>query len=343
MKIGLIGYQSSGKSTLFEWLTGVRADPSLSHTSQSAMAEVPDARIDPLCEIYRPKKVTRAAIEVVDTPGLSRTHEGNATRLSLIREAGCLVQVVAAYDKAFDPVADLASLQEDFLLADMEIVGGRVERLREATRKPRPNREQQLAELAAIEPIHEHLESGKRMFELSLNDEQKKAVRSFCLLTEKPLMAIFNVGDDETDLEQYNKYSTEQCRVIAVPVGLELELARMAPEDRDAFRAEMGLVGFDRDSLIRTIMDVSRQMLFFTAGEKEVRTWMIRQGGTALEAADGIHSDLARGFIRAETMSCADLIRLGGERELKAQGLMRQEPKDYVIQDGDILNIRFSV
>ncbi len=343
MKIGLIGYQRSGKSTLFEWLTGVPADPSLSHTSQAAMAEVPDHRIDPLCEVYHPKKITRAAIELVDTPGLSRTHEGNAARLSLIREAACLIQVVAAYDRSFDPVADMASLQEDFLLADLEIVSGRVDRLRDSVKKPRPNRDEQIAELAAIEPVLTHLESGKPLSDFEMSDEQRKATRSFCLLTDKPLMAILNVADDETDLEKFSEHSTKDCRVLAVPIGLETELARMEPAESQAFREEMGLTGYDRDSLIRTIMEVSGQMLFFTAGEKEVRTWMIRRGGTALEAADGIHSDLARGFIRAETMTCDDIIRLGSEREIKAQGLMRQEPKDYVIQDGDILNIRFSV
>ena len=117
----------------------------------------------------------------------------------------------------------------------------------------------------------------------------------------------------------------------------------MSPEDRAAFREEMGIGHFDRDALLRTLLDASGQMLYFTAGEKEVRTWMLRQGGTALEAAANIHTDLARGFIRAEVMTCDDLIRLGSEREIKAQGLVRQEPKDYVIQDGDILNIKFSV
>jgi hypothetical protein len=117
----------------------------------------------------------------------------------------------------------------------------------------------------------------------------------------------------------------------------------MTPEDRAEFEREMGVGHGDRDSLLRTILNVSGQMLYFTAGDKEVRTWMLRQGGTALEAADNIHSDLARGFIRAEVMQCADLIRLGSEREIKAHNLMRQEPKDYVIRDGDILHIRFSV
>src|SRR5262245_49750370 len=135
MKIGLIGYQGSGKSTLFEWLTGVKADPALAHLSQSAMASVPDDRVQPLCDIYHPKKVTLASIELVDTAGLSRTHEGNAARLAQIREAGCLILVVAGYDRSNDPLADAAAFDEDFLLADLEIVSGRVERLRESTKK----------------------------------------------------------------------------------------------------------------------------------------------------------------------------------------------------------------
>jgi ribosome-binding ATPase len=131
--------------------------------------------------------------------------------------------------------------------------------------------------------------------------------------------------------------------VMAVPAGLELELSKMTPADRAEFEREMGLVATDRDHLIRTLLAVSGQMIFFTAGEKEVRTWLLRQGGTALEAADGIHSDLARGFIRAEIMTVADLVRVGSEREIKAQHLLRQEPKDYVVRDDDILLIRFSV
>jgi ribosome-binding ATPase YchF (GTP1/OBG family) len=342
MKIGLVGYQGSGKSTLFEWLTGVPADPSLAHTLQSAMATVHDQRVKALCEIYHPKKVTEAALEIVDTPGLNRKHEGNAARLATIREAGCLLQVVGAFSGP-DVQADLDGFEEDLLLADLEIVSGRVERLRESVRKPRPNRDEQVAELAAIEPLLATLEAGTPLTDVELSDEQLKATRSFQLLTLKRRLALLNVADDEQDLAKYARFSTPRRPVIAVPIGLELELARMESKERDEFRAEMGLVSFDRDGLVRRIMEASGQMLFFTAGEKEVRTWMIPQGATAVEAADSIHSDLARGFIRAETMSCADLIRLGSEREIKAKGLMRQEPKDYRIQDGDILNIRFSV
>jgi ribosome-binding ATPase YchF (GTP1/OBG family) len=342
MKIGLVGYQGSGKSALFEWLTGIPADPSLSHTVQSAMATIVDDRIQQLCQIYAPKKVTQASLELIDTPGLSRTHEGNAARLSLIREAGCLVQVVAAFDGT-DAAADLQRFEEDLMLADLEIVTGRVERLTESVKKPRPNRDEQKAELDAIQPLLQLLEEGRPLTDIKLSPEQEKATRSFQLLTQKRRMAIVNTADDEPQPDRFTSRSTSAIPVFAVPIGLEAELARMSPSEQAEFRAEMGVESYDRDGLIRAIMQQSGQMLFFTAGEKEVRSWLIPQGATAVEAADSIHSDLARGFIRAEVMNCADLIRLGSERQVKANNLMRQEPKDYVIQDGDILNIRFSV
>lgn len=342
MKIGIVGYQGSGKTALFEWLTGVPADPALAHASQSAMAPVPEPRVDSLCQIYRPKKVTLAALELVDTPGLSRTHEGNPARLGLIREAGCLVLVVAAFGGS-DPLADLAGFREDLLLADMEIVSGRIGRLRESVKKPRPNRDQELAELAALERVLQSLESGRPLTADQLSEEELKATRSFRLMGEKPMLVVVNVADDDERIERFDRSAAGEPPMLAVRVGLERELARMDESERAEFEQEMGLGGSRRDLVLRAILDASGQMLYFTAGEKEVRTWMLRQGGTALEAADNIHSDLARGFIRAETMQVDDLVRLGSEREVKAAHLVRQEPKDYVVRDGDILNIKFSV
>jgi hypothetical protein len=342
MKIGIVGYQGSGKSTLFEWLTGVRADPALAHAGQSAMASVPDPRVAPLAAIYHPKKTTLAALELVDTPGLSRTHEGNAGRLALIREARALVLVAAAFDGG-DPAADLRCFDEDLLLADMEIVARRIDKLEEQVKKPRPSRDQDLAEIAALRPILAALEEGRRVRDLKLSEDQARATRSFQLLTERPVLVVINTADDESRPDRFAPLATPERPVAAVPLGLELELSRMAAEERASFLAEMGIASYDRDGLIRRIMDVSGQMIFFTAGDKEVRTWMLRRGGTALEAAENIHTDLARGFIRAEVMTCADLIRLGSEREVKAANLMRQEPKDYVVKDDDILHIRFSV
>jgi len=344
MKIGLVGYQGSGKSSLFHWLTGVAPDPAQAHVGQTAMAAIPDPRVEPLCAVYHPKKVTLAALELADTPGLTRSHEGNAARLGTIRDTGCLVLVVAGFGGS-DPRVDLASFAEDALLTDMEIVSGRIDRLRESLKKPHPAREREMeqSELSALEPLLATLESGTALREVELTDEQSKAIRSFRLLTEKPKLIVVNTADEEPNPARFQEGLPPGQRLVAVPVGLELELARMSPEDRAEFEREMGLAPSQRDDLLRTILDVSGQMLYFTAGEKEVRTWLLPRGGTALEAADNIHSDLARGFIRAEVMQCDDLIRLGSEREVKAHHLMRQEPKDYVVRDGDILHIRFSV
>ena len=344
MKIGLVGYQGSGKSTLFTWLTGVPADLATAHLGQSAMAAVPEPRIQQLCDIYHPKKITQASLELADTPGLDRSHQGNPARLGLIRDSGCLVLVVAGFDGS-DWKADLAGFREDLLLADLEIVTGRVERLRESVKKPRPNRDQEIVELAALEQVLATLETGTPVPASSMTEDQFKATRSFRLLTEKPTMVILNVADD-ADVEDASHASadpTNSPRLLAVRVGLESELSKMPPQDRADFEREMGIGPSRRDLTLRTILDASGQMLYFTAGDKEVRTWMLRQGGTALEAADNIHSDLARGFIRAEVTQCADLVRLGSEREIKAAGLIRQEPKDYVIRDGDILHIRSGV
>jgi hypothetical protein len=187
------------------------------------------------------------------------------------------------------------------------------------------------------------IESGKPLREAHMTEEQLMVTRSFSLFSEKPRLAIINTTDDEDNPQRFTDASTDELPIVAVPVGLELELASMTPEDRAEFEEEMGVGGTDRDELIRTLMDVSGQMLFFTTSEKEVRSWILPKGGTAVEAAGNVHTDLARGFIRAETMTCADLVRLGSEREVKAQHLVRQEPKDYVVQDGDVITIKFNV
>lgn len=339
MKIGIVGYQGSGKSTLFHWLTGMAPDPSLAHTVQSAMCTVPEPRIEDLFKIYHPKKITQAALEIVDTPGLSRTHEGSAQKLATIREAGALVLLVAGFGGT-DAKADLQNFADDLLIADLDIVHGRVERLRDQVKKPRPDREKEQAELASLEPILAELEAGRPLRQFAMTPEQRKAIKSFQLFSDKPRLIIVNLADDDTDPERFRSLAPEGAELHAFSIQLQMDLAGMEPAEREAFCREMGVQPFDRDELIRRIMHVSGQMLFFTAGEKEVRTWMIHQGGTALDAAAGIHTDLARGFIRAETMSHADLVRLGSEREIKAAGLMRQEPKDYVIRDGDIITIK---
>jgi ribosome-binding ATPase YchF (GTP1/OBG family) len=187
------------------------------------------------------------------------------------------------------------------------------------------------------------MEAGKPLRADEMTDEQLKVTRAFRLFSEKPRLVVFNTADDEQHPERFTALGTPEMPAMAVPAGLELELSKMSPEDRAEFEREMGVGGTDRDAIIRRLLAASGQRLFLTAADKEVRTWLLPQGGTALEAAASIHTDLARGFIRAEVMTCRDLVRLGSEREIKAHHLLRQEPKDYVIQDDDILFIRFSV
>ncbi|RMF99952.1 MAG: redox-regulated ATPase YchF [Planctomycetota bacterium] len=343
-KIGLVGYQGSGKTTLFQWLTGVEPDLSLAHVGQTAMALIEDPRLDALQKIYDAKKVTHAGLEICDTPGLDRSHEGNASRLAVLRDVDCLVLVVPAFGGK-DPAQELTSFEEDLTLADLQIVANRIERVQEALKKPRSkqDREETETELAVLQAVQEGLESGNPLREADMTAEQQRFTRSFRLLTEKPRMVVVNTADDEQDFDRFKSMVPPDLPLFAAPLGLELELSQMSPDEAAAFREEMGVGGADRNALLRMMMDTSGQQIFLTAGPKEVRSWMFRKGGTAVEAAAAIHTDLARGFIRAEVMSCSDLIRLGSEREVKAQNLVRMESKDYVVDEDDILLIRFSV
>ena len=343
MKIGIVGYKGAGKSTLFEWLTGVKADPALSHGTQSAMAAVPEPRIAALCEIYHPKKVTMASLEIVDTPGLARDLEGNPARLAQLREVDCLVCVVPVYDGA-NLQKELLAFEEDLTLADLELVMNRIERVKGPQKRnlSKADNDKFAFELATLEMVQAAIEAGKPLREDELSEDQQKVTRAFRLMSEKPRMVIVNTADDATDIESYQDFSTEKCPVIAVSVRLETELAAMSPDERTAFLDEMGLTASDRDKILKMLLDASGQMLFLTAGEKEVRTWLVRKNGTAIEAAAEIHTDMAKGFIRAEIMKCDDLIRLGSERAVKAENLNRREPKDYVIQDGDVILFHFS-
>lgn len=339
MRIGIVGYQASGKSTLFQWLTRVAPDPASVHQGQSAICHVPDDRIEALTEIYQPKKITRAGIELVDTPGLARSHEGSAAKLVLIRESDCLVIVVAAFGGA-DPRSDLESFKDDLLIADLDIIGRRLERLAEQVKKPRPNRDDLLAEQAALQQLQASLEQHGHIDDVKLTADQEKQLKAFQLFSQKPRFFLINTDDEVTDMAPLEALAPQGTPCRAVPLQLQLELENLSDQERREFCQEMGVQAADRAGLIRELMDASGQMLFFTAGPKEVRSWMIRKGTTAVEAAGDIHTDLAKGFIRAEVMRVEDLVRLGSERAVKAEGLMRQEPRDYIIQDGDVVLIR---
>ncbi len=343
MKVGLVGYQGSGKSALFEWLTGCKPDVSGSRSAHGATTAIPEPRLEQLRQLYQPKKVTPASLEIVDTQGLARTHQGNAARLATIREAGCLVLVIGAFEVE-NPADDWQSFEEDLLLADMEVVSGRIERIQASLKKPIPHqeREQLVRELKVLEELLEAMDQGRPIRESGMSEEQLKFTRAFRLLTEKPRMIVFNTRESSEVPPEWVAGLPPGIPAVAIPVALELELEGMKPEERAEFEGLLSENRVTRDQLLRLIMDAAGQMLFFTVNAREVRSWLLRKGGTALEAAGLIHSDMARGFIRAEVMRVQDLVRLGGEREVRAQHLVRQESKDYVIHDDDVLLIRFS-
>ncbi len=343
MKVGLVGYQGSGKSTLFELLTGVKPDVSKVQTGQAGIATVPDERFRGLIELYRPKKESPAKIELFDTPGLSRDQQSvNSQRLGVIREATALVQVIGAFGGC-DAAADVAAFHDDLVLADLQIVNNRIERLKKDVIKPRPDRAELQAELDALQPVVDLLGERKTLHDFEFDEVQERAVKSFSLLTRKQLLVVVNTEDSDYHTSLLKPLEEQGIRIMMAPIGLELEVEALPEEERTEFAAEMGLGEPCRDRVLRTVFEVTDQICFYTCAEKEVHVWLLQRGSTALDAADQIHSDLARGFIRAEVMAVDDLLRLGSEREVKAAGLQHVEGKDYIVQDGDEIVIRSGV
>ena len=343
MKLGLVGYQGSGKSTLFELLTAVKPDPAKAHLGQLGTAVVPDSRFDRLVSLFKPKKTSPARIELFDTPGLDRkAQDVNAQRLGVIRESNALVLVVGCFAGA-DPVADVRSFQDDIILADLQVVTNRMSRLQKDVAKPRPDREQLQAESAALEPIAARLNEGRSVADMVFTEAQDKATKSFSLLTRKKQLVILNTADSSQAAEVIGPLEAAGHRVVSAPIGLELEVQQLPPEDRETFAHEMGLGEPCANKVLRAIFEVTEQITFYTSDEKEVHAWLLHRGGTSLDAAGTIHTDLARGFIRAEITAVEDLLRLGSEREVKAAGLHRVEGKEYVMRDGDEIVVRFSV
>ena len=343
MRIGIVGYQGSGKSTVFELLTGVSPDIGKAHTGQLGTAVVPDDRFVRLVELYRPKKETPAKIELFDTPGLSRDEPaGNAKRLGVIREADALVHVVGVF-RGDNPTTEIAAFIADLVLADLQIVTNRIERLEKDVTKPLPNKADLQAELEGLRPLEERLANGFTLHELELSTVQEQAVKAFALLSGKPHLILLNTADASYDSPAIAKIREMGLPVVVGPLGLELEVAQLPEDERELFAEEMGLGEPSREKVLQAIFELTDLITFFTCDEKEVHAWLLKRGSSALEAADSIHSDLARGFIRAEVQSVDDLIRLGSEREVKAAGLHRTEGKDYIVQDGDEIVVRFNV
>jgi len=341
MKVGIAGFAGSGKSTVFQWLTGVKPDPAKSQQGQSGMAKMPDARLDWLSAQFKPKKTTPTTLEFVDTPGLLATERrDNPRRLGILRDTGGLVVVLSGLGGG-DLADELRRFREELLFADLEIVSNRVSKLRDSLRKPRPakQREAEQQELDLLQRVVEAFEQGKSAATLGLRDEEEKSIRSFQLLTLKPEFVLVNINEDRIGKPLPADLLALAPEARQAPTRLEMELEELSEEDRKAFTADMGLKDFSRNDVLRVIYGAMGQMVFFTVGEDECRAWSLPCAATAVEGARQIHTDLARGFVRAEVVAYKDFSRVGSMKEAKAQGVYRLESKTYVVTDGDIMHI----
>jgi ribosome-binding ATPase len=337
MRVGLVGFAGSGKSTLFQLLTGATPDPGKVHSGQIGIATLADPRLEFLAALHKPKKVTSATVELLDTPGLMPgSHGDNPQRLALIRAGDALLIVLGAFAGS-DPAADLAAFRDEILFADLGVVTNRAERLEASVKKPKPDREAQLKELEIVKRVRDALETGAPIASLGLTEDDRKPMRSFGLLTDKPQIVVVN-QPQEAKLPASLLALVPDA--LAIDAKLELELSQLDADERASFASDMGITEMGRDRIIRKAYDAVGIITFFTAGEPEVRGWNVERGGTAVDAAGKIHTDLAKGFIRAEVTAFDDLARLGTVKEVKAKNLQRLEGKDYIVKDGDIMFFR---
>jgi ribosome-binding ATPase YchF (GTP1/OBG family) len=341
MRVGIAGFSGSGKSTVFHWLTAVAPDPARSQQGQVGKPAIPDPRLDWLSAHFKPKKTTPAQLEFLDTPGLlAEERRDNPRRLGIMRDAGALLVVLAGYSGG-DLADELRRFREELLFADLEIVAGRVDKLGDQLKKPRPakQREADQAELDILQRVVAVMEKGQGAAAAGLKGDEEKLIRSFQLLTLKPELVLVNIGDDRIGQPLPADLLALAPRAIQAPAKLERELEELSDEDRQAFMEDLKIAGFARDQGLRSIFHEAGQIVFFTVGEDECRAWPIPTGATSQEGAGEIHTDLAKGFVRAEVVSYADFQKFGSMKEAKTHGVYRLESKTYIVQDGDIMHI----
>lgn len=351
MKIGILGLPSSGKTTLFSLLTELYDEPSPSHGGNKPSlrsVKVADERLERLRDDYQPKKYSPAALQFLDFPAMSSENSrgGMAELLAPARELETLIIVLRDYESpgedAPDPGADLGEVLGEFIIADLVVVENRLERLKERSKKPNfdddDRREQEL-----LDQIRNHLESENPVSSFSLDDVQRKAVSGFGFLSLKPYLIVINSGEGGSDSNTAELSETAGAEALACKALNELEILQLPLEDQQVFLQEYGIESLSRDSIISSAYRTAGRISFFTAGEKEVRAWTIREGTVAVDAAGEIHSDIARGFIRAEVVAYDDYVACDGIKGAREKGLFRLEGKTYRMADGDVVEFRFSV
>ncbi|MCL2335260.1 MAG: redox-regulated ATPase YchF [Endomicrobia bacterium] len=363
MKLGIVGMPNVGKSTLFNAITKAGAEvanyPFCTIDPNVGVVAVPDKRLDFLEKLYKSKKKVPAAVEFVDIAGLVKgasKGEGLGNQfLAHIRETAAIVHVVRCFDGgdithvmgSVDPLRDIEIIETELILADMEAVAKKLERV---GKNMRLNDKKILAERDLTEKVKKHLEAGFPARTLSMDDEEKNMVKDLFLITAKPVLYACNVS--ENDLPSMENKFTEivakrakEEGALAIPIcaKIEAELSELSAEDQETFLKDLGLAEPGLNRLIRAGYNLLGLATFLTAGESETRAWTIKKGFLAPQAAGVIHSDFERGFIRAEVMSFDDLFRLGSEKAVKDAGLLRSEGKEYLVKDGDIIEFKFNV
>lgn len=360
MKIGIVGLPYVGKTSLFNALTQSEAETGTYATKKGwniSSVKVPDERLTALAEVLNPERMTPTSIDYVDIAGVSK---GDIALQGLevgiiaeLREVDALAHIVRVFeddavphvDGDIDPKRDIETIDIEFAFADLGIIDNRLDRLsRELRTQKLPALEH---ERAVLERCKKALEDGTAIRELPLPPEDERAIRGYGFLTQKPLLLVLNISEEELERAEEIRasftVSERQIEIITLSARLEMELERLDEEEAELFRAEMGL----NESALARVIDASYRTLglvtFFTVVSDELRAWTLKAGMTALDAAASIHTDMARGFIRAETIHWKDLEDCGGLTEAKDNGLLRLEGKDYRVSDGDVLTIRFNV
>jgi GTP-binding protein YchF len=346
MRIGLVGFAGSGKTTVFNAMTGLAVPVGFGGEVRLGTVKVPDERIDRLSRIFSPKKTTYAEITFADIPGEHGAEKKGLSRKALqqIRDQDAICLVLRAFPNPAlegdpDPAADLEAFHAECILADLEVVERRLERAK------REKMEQQ--EHLAFETMKATLEQEKPLRSIPAAELNRDLLRGYGLITDRPLLVALNRSEQEAGqplpaalavrLEQMNAAG------LVLSASVEAEIAGLAPEDQAAFLQDLGLAEPALARFIRTAYSLLDLISFFTVGPDEVRAWTIRRGTRARQAAGRIHSDLERGFIRAEVMPCDVFMQYGSEQAVKDAGRFQIEGKDYIVADGDILNIRFNV
>ena len=354
MKLGIIGLPQSGKTTIFNALTRGHAPTTASagrmevHT---AVVDVPDPRVDRLSALFKPKKTIYAKVTYADIAGL----EGGAAKsglsgslLNQLTQMDGLIHVVRCFENvnvphpsgSVDPARDVTAMDTELLLNDLIAVERKLERLTEERKKGGTDKVLNERQTALFQRLHETLSSETPLRLSTISTEEDKLLSGFGLLTRKPLLLLLNLGEGQAAPEVKPAHS---CPVVSLQGKLEMEIAQLPPEDAALFMQEYGIQELSLNKMISLSYDLLELQSFFTVGDDEVRAWTVKRGATAHEAAGEIHTDLQKGFVRAEVVAYQDLVDLGGLAEARAKGKLRLEGKDYVVQDGEIVHIRFNV